>query len=133
MELVVNPKINLSDLVEFYQKGGWTEEEDLDELRTGLKKSYVIAAYDGDEMVGFIRAISDYVTTAFIQDLMVLPQYSNSHIGEKLVQHVLRYFDSMKHVGVIVPHYSDKTDKFFRYLGFKKASDLGFMAYVTGY
>ena len=65
MELVVNPKINKNELIELYKSVGWTADvNNIDNLRKGMKKSYVIAAYEDKKLIGLVRALSDYATFA---------------------------------------------------------------------
>lgn len=54
------------------------------ELRNPLMTSYIhIAAYGEDELIGYIDSISNGVTDAHIQDLMVHPKYQGK--GKSLV------------------------------------------------
>ncbi|MBT2691707.1 GNAT family N-acetyltransferase [Bacillus sp. ISL-55] len=45
---------------------------------------------DGDQVVGFITAISDGVLSAYIPFLEVLPEYKNSGIGKELVNSMMK-------------------------------------------
>lgn len=129
MEMVVNPKLNRSELITFFDSAGW-DKENIENLRKGLKKSHVIAAFEEGKLVGLVRAISDYATTAYIQDLLVLPEYEDSQLGADLIRHSVRYFDSLNHIAVLSARADDKTDRFFRYLGFDKEQDIGYGAYI---
>jgi ribosomal protein S18 acetylase RimI-like enzyme len=55
-----------------------------------LKRSdHVVLAVDGDQVVGFITAISDGVLSAYIPLLEVLPSYRQQGIGSELVRQML--------------------------------------------
>jgi GNAT superfamily N-acetyltransferase len=59
---------------------------------------YMLAAYDGEHLVGFGRLVSDLVLHAMIYDMIVLPGYQGQGIGgeilsrlvEKCLQHGIR-------------------------------------------
>jgi GNAT superfamily N-acetyltransferase len=46
----------------------------------------VVAAYDGDELVGFCRVISDGSSVAWLGDVFVLPSHRGRGIGAELVR-----------------------------------------------
>ena len=50
-----------------------------------LMTSYChIACFDGEKLVGYVDSVSNGVTDAYIQDLMVSPEYTELRIGTKL-------------------------------------------------
>jgi GNAT superfamily N-acetyltransferase len=59
---------------------------------------YMLAAYDGEQLVGFGRVVSDLVLHAMIYDMIVDPTYQGQGIGgeildrlvEKCLQHGIR-------------------------------------------
>lgn len=58
-------------------------------LRILKGSSYVVLALDGEQVVGFITAVTDGVLTAYIPLLEVLPAYKAQGIGTQLVQRML--------------------------------------------
>jgi len=60
--------------------------------------AYVVLAFDGANVVGFITAISDGVLAAYIPLLEVLSPYEGQGIGTELVR---RMFDQLQHIYVI--------------------------------
>ena len=57
--------------------------------------AYVVLAVDRstNKVVGFITAITDFVQSAFIPLLEVLPEYRNQGIGRSLVKQMLEKLD----------------------------------------
>ncbi|MBU1662497.1 MAG: N-acetyltransferase, partial [Chloroflexi bacterium] len=61
---------------ELFQTTGWNEKNQLspDELIQALHSSwYMLGAYDGEQLVGFGRLVSDGALHAMIYELIVLP------------------------------------------------------------
>jgi GNAT superfamily N-acetyltransferase len=48
-----------------------------------------VAAYDGDTLVGFARAISDGKLHAFITEMIVDPGYQRRRLGEQLLERLV--------------------------------------------
>ncbi len=46
---------------------------------------YMLAAYDGGQLVGFGRVVSDLVLHAMIYDMIVLPDYQGQGIGGEIL------------------------------------------------
>jgi GNAT superfamily N-acetyltransferase len=83
-----------------FQTTGWNEKYGLsaDELVQALRSSwYVLAAYDGDRLVGFGRLLSDGILHAMIYELIVLPEYQGQGIGGKILE---RLVERCKETGV---------------------------------
>lgn len=49
----------------------------------------VLGAYDGDNLVGVVRAVGDGASVLFVQDLLVLPKYQRQGIGTRLLKTLL--------------------------------------------
>lgn len=122
MELVVNPKINKNELIELYKSVGWTADvNNIDNLRKGMKKSYVIAAYEDKKLIGLVRALSDYATVVYVQDLLVASDYQGKRVGKSLMHHLLNYFGSVGQI-IVTAENDERIGKFFRYLNFREES-----------
>ena len=122
MELVVNPKINKNELIELYKSVGWTADvNNIDNLRKGMKKSYVIAAYEDKKLIGLVRALSDYATVVYVQDLLVASDYQGKRVGKSLMHQFLNYFGSVGQI-IVTAKNDERTGKFFRYLNFREES-----------
>ena len=71
-----------------FQSTGWNQEYQLSpaEVMQGLQNSwYAVAAYEGDELVGFGRLVSDTVLYAMIYDLIVLPGRQRQGTGSRIL------------------------------------------------
>lgn len=50
---------------------------------------YHIACYDKDVLIGFADSVSNGMTDAYIQDVMVHPDYQGKGIGTELMQRII--------------------------------------------
>lgn len=80
--------ISAVTLAELRQSIGWNRmEQDLADER--LHNAFHLCCFDGDRLVGYVAVISNGVTDAYIQDLMVHPDYQQKGIGRQLMQRAL--------------------------------------------
>ena len=67
----------------------------------------VVGAYDGDQLVGFCRVVSDWSSVAWLGDVYVLEEYRRRGIGEALVREAVedpRYRDLQWYLGTRDAH-----------------------------
>ncbi len=111
----------------------WTAyTKDLPKLMRALEKSsLVISAWEGDELVGLIRSLTDGETIAYIQDILVKPAFQGKHIGEELMSQMLKRLQGIRQI-VLMTDAGEKNSHlhaWYRSHGFEPYEDLG----VTGF
>ena len=50
---------------------------------------YSISVYDNDKIIGFGRIIGDKTIFLYIQDVMVIPEYQDKHIGTQIMDKLI--------------------------------------------
>jgi predicted N-acetyltransferase YhbS len=60
-----------------------------------------VIAVSGDQVVGFVTALTDRVLTAYIPLLEVVPELQGKGIGSQLVEHLLGQLDGLYAVDVL--------------------------------
>ena len=71
---------------------GWNDSYKLSEteLEYALQNSwYTYSAYNGDQLIGFGRLISDGIIHALILDLIILPEYQRKGIGKVILEQLV--------------------------------------------
>ena len=80
---------NAEEIVELYRAGGWWKDEfdpaEIPGLINGSFAFVVAADKKTGHAVGMGRVISDGVSDAYIQDLVVLPRYRRMDLGTAIV------------------------------------------------
>lgn len=83
------------DIVVLYKAGGWWKETyDTTLIPAMMRGSFVFAVAvekQTNRAVGMGRLLSDGISDAYIQDLIVLPSYRNAGIGKRLVSTLVSY------------------------------------------
>ncbi len=123
-----NPEIRLvknwviEDIIALYKAGGWwLEQYDPSGIPALIKESYAFAiAFDktSGKAIGMGRVISDGVSDAYIQDVVVLKIWRGKGIGIKIIKRLLDYCldNKLVWIGLIA---EPGTKDFYIPLGFK--------------
>ena len=84
------------EIVKLYKSGNWWKENyDSSSIKFLIKGSYrfaVVINKNDDEAIGMGRILSDGVSDAYIQDLVVLEKYRGQGLGEQLVKFLVDFF-----------------------------------------
>lgn len=112
-------EIGWQALLELYSDAGWTaytnEPEKL--VRAVENSLCVFTAWDGELVVGLIRAVGDGATILYIQDILVLQTHKRKRIGATLMAMVLEKFAGIRQI-VLLTDDNEETRGFYEAMGF---------------
>ena len=126
MEIREYTTYNEKEILELYASVGWTAYTERPEvLRKGFENSMLtLVAYDGEELMGIIRAAGDGYTIVFVQDILVFPEHQRKGVGSALLQAVLDRYHHVRQIELATDN-TEKTVAFYRSMGFKEMSEIG--------
>ena len=114
------------EILSLYASVGWTAYTDQPEvLRKGFENSMLtLAAYEGDLLLGIIRAVGDGHTIVFVQDILVFPEHQRKGIGSALLQAILDRYSHVRQIELATDN-TPKTIAFYKSMGFCEMSEIG--------
>ena len=114
-----------------YESVGWSAYiRDPESLKQGILNSLrVLGAYDGEELVGLIRAVGDGVTIVFIQDVLVQPAYQRRGIGRALIASVLEQYQNVRQIHLLTDDVPE-TVGFYKEVGFTPVEQIHAKAFT---
>jgi GNAT superfamily N-acetyltransferase len=74
---------------ELYEHVGWSRPANEEELREVLEAGPAVGAWDGERLVGFVRALSDGHLAAYVEDVMVHQDYRHGGVGDLIMSRLL--------------------------------------------
>ena len=84
VQYYLDKQIGVTELSELRHSVGWNRMEgSLSDPK--LQRFLSVSAYEGGRLVGYVEAVSNGVTDAYIQDLMVHPEWQGREIGTHLM------------------------------------------------
>ena len=111
-----NETVSAKALSDLRESVGWNRMED--EYNNPLMTSYYhIAVYEDDKMVGYIDSVSNGVTDAYIQDLMVHPDYQGKGLGTELMNQMIAYLKENR-IYIISVVFEESLKPFYDRFGF---------------
>lgn len=106
-----------SALADLRQSVGWNRmERDLRDPRLSAMRH--LCAYDGDCLVGYAAAVTNGVTDAYIQDVIVHPAYQHRGIGTQLMTRMLTQLEAEGIYMVSVIYGEEALRAFYERFGF---------------
>lgn len=131
IEFRVNKSYDFQEVMSLYASVGWTNYTRNPEMLTqALKQSlYLVMAYDGDNLVGLLRAVGDGVSIVFVQDILVFPDYQRQGIGSQLLQNLLGAFPTFYQMHLLTDR-TQKTKSFYESQGFQPVEEVGCAAFT---
>ena len=126
MRIAEYTEYNEEEIAGLYKAVGWVAyTNDLESLRKGFENSLaVLAAYDGDKLVGIIRAVGDGATILFLQDILIYPEYQRQGIGSASIRDLLDRYRNVRQIELVTDN-TPRTIAFYKSLGFREFSEIG--------
>ncbi len=115
-----------SDLIDLYKEAGWwsvSYDEHPEFIDDIVGKSFLFAGVmKNKKIIGMGRALSDGASDAYIQDIVVLKEYRNRGIGNKIVKKLIKELESngVDWIGVVA---QPGTTSFYKNIGFDYLKD----------
>ena len=133
MEIREYTVYNEPEILRLYKSVGWTAYTDhSDVLRQGFENSMLIlAAYEGEQLLGVIRTVGDGYTIVFVQELLVFPEHQRKGIGTALLQAVLDRYSHVRQIELATDN-TEKTIAFYKSMGFREMSEIGCCGFMKG-
>lgn len=113
-----------------YAANNWSHARDPGRLRIALDRAdLALVAVQDDEVVGFVRTMSDGAFAVYIADILVVPALQRQGIGSLLLRAVLdRYPMKTFHHQVLVAERD--ADGFYRRMGLSAVGAFGLTAFI---
>lgn len=122
LDYAAGADLPLPAVIRLYDAVGWSAYTDSPQtLAAALAGSTRVAvAWEGAELVGLARVISDGHTIAYLQDVLVDPAHQRTGLGRSLVELVLAPFAHVRQK-VLLTDTEPGQKTFYQSLGYRQA------------
>ncbi|MDP8231839.1 MAG: GNAT family N-acetyltransferase [Candidatus Zophobacter franzmannii] len=110
----INNPVKAESLIDVFKSVGWKKSK-LDIVQA-FENSYYVTAWDGKQLVGFARAISDKYYYTNIFDVVVRPKYQKKGIAKAMLNLILEEFEGT----YFYLSYTEGNKGFYAKCGFKE-------------
>lgn len=123
-----------SEIIMLYEAGSWWDGSTASGIKSIISGSFAFAVavdMETGKAAGMGRVISDGVSDAYIQDVIVLPAYRKKDIGKRIIDSLVEHCLTKK-VGWIALVAESGTEEFYSGLGFEVMEGHTPMKYCGG-
>lgn len=133
MDIRTYDRYDEGEVLSLYESVGWVAYTRAPHiLRAGFEGSlFILAAYEGEELVGLLRAVGDGQTVVLLQDILVRPDHQRQGVGTALVRAALDQFAGVRQIQLVTDD-RRSTVGFYEALGFKPLHQLGCRGFMRG-
>lgn len=106
-------------LLALYTAVGWTAytQQPAALVQAVANSTWVTTAWQGEQLVGLVRAMSDEVSILYVQDILVHPQAQRHGVGRRLLEAALARFAHVRQK-VLITDDEPRQHAFYQALGF---------------
>jgi ribosomal protein S18 acetylase RimI-like enzyme len=118
IEISTTKAPDLHALLDLFNEAGWIDKIDEARARAMVQNSsLVVTAWDGVQMVGFARCLTDHTYNGQINNVVVRSSHRGQEIGTRLVRQILQTDDQVTYILRADPG----NQAFYEKLGFEPA------------
>ena len=123
---------SLAAIKNLYQQYGWLAylQDDAKLARAFDQSLYILGAYDGEELAGFIRCVGDGEHIVLVQDLIVSETHLRQGVGKTLMQSVYEHFADVRMLMLLTDAMDERANAFYQSLGMTKLEPNGCVTYM---
>lgn len=131
MELRPFGSAELERVKALYAEEGWIAylKDDEKLVRVLDNSLFLLGAYEGCELLGFVRCVGDGEHIVLIQDLIVKRSARRRGIGTLLMNAAMERYKSVRMRCLVTDTADETANAFYKALGFKPLSEGGMTAY----
>lgn len=125
-----DPATDFPGILGVYAGNKWSHARAPERLRIAVERAdLALVAVQDDEVVGFVRTMSDGAFAVYIADILVLPEHQGEGIGRNLLAAVLDHYplETFHHQVLIAER---DAEGFYRRMGMTAVGAFGLTAFI---
>lgn len=131
MDIKVIDEKYFDEIKAIYEEAGWSAYLKGDEkLLRGIRHTnLILACFDGDVLVGFLRAVGDMEHVVLVQDLTVKKGYRRKGIARELMNELFERYKDVRLIQVNTDKVDEVSNAFYRSIGMKPIDAKAYISY----
>jgi ribosomal protein S18 acetylase RimI-like enzyme len=125
-----DPATDFPGILGVYAGNKWSHARSPERLRIAVERAdLALVAVQDDQVVGFVRTMSDGAFAVYIADILVLPEHQGQGIGRNLLAAVLDHYplETFHHQVLIAER---DAEGFYRRMGMTAVGAFGLTAFI---
>ena len=107
---------HMAEVLKIYESAGWTAYlKDDEKLTRAFKNSlYILGAFDGENLIGFVRCVGDGEHIVYVQDLIVDVEHKRQGIGQALLAKSMEKYADVRMFTLLTDVSDEVSNAFYR-------------------
>ena len=118
-------RVDIDALHDMLRRAFWAKDRTREEVEKTVENSICFSLYNSEEQIGFARVLTDRVAYAVILDMIIREDFRGRGLGKWLMRCIFEHPQITPLRQVL---WTSDADQFYEKLGFRKMSNLKFMA-----
>ncbi len=110
-------KIPAKEIADLRELVGWNRMEEAFSNKN-MNNLFELGCYEGGKLIGYLNVVSNKVTDAYIQDVMIAPGYQGKGIGTELMKRAIARVREEDIYMISVIYGEEKLRHFYEKFGF---------------
>lgn len=121
----------LEQVMSLYQSENWDIYSDLEKVKRAFENSlYILGAFEGERLLGFIRCIGDGEYDLYVSDLIVDKEYRRLGIGKTLLSMAMEKYGNIENFVLMTGLEEEINNIFYRSMGMRKFEENRLVGYI---
>lgn len=117
--------VDIDALHDMLRRSYWAKDRSREAVEKSVEKSLCFSLFRGEKQIGFVRVLTDTMAYAIILDMVIREEFRGQGLKKWLMQCICEH-PEVKPLRQVL--WTSDADNFYRQTGFKKMSNLKFMA-----
>ncbi len=110
-------KIPAKEIADLRELVGWNRMEEAFENKK-MNNLFELGCYEDGKLIGYLNVVSNKVTDAYIQDVMIAPGFQGKGIGTELMKRAILRIKGMDIYMISVIYADERLRRFYEKFGF---------------
>lgn len=121
----------IEQIKQLYAEEEWNSylKDDAKLIRAFDNSLYVLGAFDGEKLLGFIRCVGDGEHILLVQDLIVAKAYRRQKIGSALFQAIWDRYQQVRMFHVVTDLTDEMDNQFYQSFGMRPLAEEHMISY----
>ena len=121
----------LDQVMPLYKSENWDIYSEPDRVKRAFENSqYILGAFEGERLIGFIRCIGDGEYDLYVSDLIVNKEYRRQGIEKTLLSKAMERYSHIENFVLMTGLEEESNNRFYRSMGMKEFKENRLVGYI---
>ena len=121
----------LDQVMTLYNSEGWDIYTEPKRIKRAFENSlYILGAFEGERLIGFIRCLGDGEFDMYVSDLIVDKDHRRQGIGKALLSKAMERYSHIENFVLMTGLEEESNNRFYRSMGMREFKENRLVGYI---